>query len=149
MSNYQYVLWLNHVAGRSYTDITQYPVVPWVLVTNEQQLEWKNSNFRDLSKNMGSFGPEERTDHFLDKFTTNNETEIFNEYHFGTHYSSSAIICNYLVRLEPFSTGARALQSGKFDVADRVFYSYHGSWINATYSPTDIRELIPEIYSLP
>lgn len=58
MSNYQYVLWLNRVAGRSYTDITQYPVMPWVLVTNEQQLEWSNSNFRDLSKNMGSFGPE-------------------------------------------------------------------------------------------
>lgn len=34
MSNYHYVLWLNHVAGRSYTDITQYPFVPWVLVGN-------------------------------------------------------------------------------------------------------------------
>ena len=41
------------------------------------------------------------------------------------------------------------LQSGKFDCADRVFSSYHGSWINATISPTDIRELIPEIYLLP
>jgi hypothetical protein len=98
---------------------------------------------------MGSFGPEERINHFLDKFTSINETEIFSEYHFGTHYSSSAIICNFLIRVEPFATGARSLQSGKFDVADRVFFSYYGSWINATYSPTDIRELIPEIYTLP
>ena len=41
------------------------------------------------------------------------------------------------------------LQSGKFDCADRVFSSYPGSWRNATNSPTDIRELIPEIYLLP
>ena len=54
-----------------------------------------------------------------------------------------------MIRLEPFAAGARALQSGKFDVADRLFASYLGSWINATNSPTDLRELIPEIYFLP
>jgi hypothetical protein len=41
------------------------------------------------------------------------------------------------------------LQSGKFDCADRIFSSYVGSWNNATNSPTDIRELVPEIYTLP
>jgi hypothetical protein len=41
------------------------------------------------------------------------------------------------------------MQSGQFDCADRIFYSYCGSWINATTSPTDLRELIPEIYTLP
>lgn len=45
--------------------------------------------------------------------------------------------------------GAVTLQSGKFDCADRVFSSYIGSWLNATSSPTDIRELIPEVYLLP
>lgn len=41
------------------------------------------------------------------------------------------------------------MQSGKFDCADRIFHSYCGSWNNATTSTTDIRELIPEIYTLP
>jgi hypothetical protein len=41
------------------------------------------------------------------------------------------------------------MQSGQFDCADRIFYSYYGSWINATTSPTDLRELIPDIYTLP
>ena len=34
-------------------------------------------------------------------------------------------------------------------MADRLFYSYIGSWNNAINSPTDLRELIPEIYTLP
>lgn len=74
---------------------------------------------------------------------------MFNEYHYGTHYSSSAIIFNYLIRIRPYSIGALTLQSGKFDCADRIFYSYCGSWTNAISSPTDIRELIPELYTLP
>jgi len=53
------------------------------------------------------------------------------------------------VRIRPYSLGAITLQSGKFDVADRLFYSYIGSWNNAINSPTDLRELIPEIYTLP
>lgn len=31
MSNFQYIMWLNTVAGRSYNDVTQYHVFPWVL----------------------------------------------------------------------------------------------------------------------
>lgn len=34
MSNYEYLQWLNEIAGRNYNDITQYPVLPWVYVTN-------------------------------------------------------------------------------------------------------------------
>lgn len=32
-----------------------------------------------------------------------------------------------------------SLQSGKFDVADRVFGHYEDSWTNATSSPSDVR----------
>jgi hypothetical protein len=74
---------------------------------------------------------------------------LFDEYHFGTHYSSSAIIFNFLIRIRPYSIGALTLQSGRFDVADRIFYSYCGSWNNAISSPTDLRELVPEVYTLP
>jgi hypothetical protein len=34
MTNYEYLQWLNDVAGRSFIDITQYPVLPWVYVRN-------------------------------------------------------------------------------------------------------------------
>lgn len=31
LSNFDYLLWLNTLAGRSVNDLTQYPVFPWVL----------------------------------------------------------------------------------------------------------------------
>ena len=31
MSNFAYLIFLNTLAGRSFNDITQYPVFPWVL----------------------------------------------------------------------------------------------------------------------
>jgi hypothetical protein len=34
MSNYEYLQWLNEIAGRNYNDVTQYPVIPWVYVTD-------------------------------------------------------------------------------------------------------------------
>jgi hypothetical protein len=52
ISNFDYLMYLNTVAGRSYNDLNQYPVFPWVLVnydSNEIDLTLP-SNFRDLSK---------------------------------------------------------------------------------------------------
>jgi hypothetical protein len=34
VSNYHYLMQLNIVASRSYSDITQYPIFPWVVAEN-------------------------------------------------------------------------------------------------------------------
>jgi hypothetical protein len=44
-------------------------------------------------------------------------------FHFGSHYSSSGIALQYLLRVEPFTTMAIALQGGSFDLPDRMFHS--------------------------
>jgi WD repeat and FYVE domain-containing protein 3 len=31
ISNFQYLIHLNTLAGRSYNDLTQYPVFPWII----------------------------------------------------------------------------------------------------------------------
>lgn len=56
MSNLSYLLYLNHLAGRNYKDLTQYPVLPWVLKKyHGQKIDLNNSeNYRDLSKPMGA-----------------------------------------------------------------------------------------------
>lgn len=55
----------------------------------------------------------------------------------------------YMIRLQPFTKGAKALQSGKFDLADRLFFSFAESFKGATEEISDIRELIPEFFYLP
>lgn len=52
ISNFDYLMFLNTVAGRTYNDLNQYPVFPWVLANYTSPVLDLNvaSNFRDLSK---------------------------------------------------------------------------------------------------
>jgi hypothetical protein len=66
--------WLNEIAGRDYIDITQYPVLPWSFIANENiSGVMENKKFRDLSKNMGSLGDEDRIKYFIQKYESNTE----------------------------------------------------------------------------
>ena len=52
ISNFDYLMYLNTVAGRTYNDLNQYPVFPWV-ISNYESSEFDlnlPSNYRDLSK---------------------------------------------------------------------------------------------------
>lgn len=50
------------------------------------------------------------------------------KWHYGSHYSSAGIVTLFLLRLEPFTQHYVRLQSGRFDVPDRIFCSVAGSW---------------------
>lgn len=112
LSNFQYLMHLNTLAGRSYNDLMQYPVFPWILADyDSSELDLSNpSTFRDLSKPMGAQTPE-RLAQFRKRYREwddpHNET---GPYHYGTHYSSAMIVCSYLVRLEPFTQQFLQLQ---------------------------------------
>jgi len=56
ISNLDYLEFLNMAAGRSYADITQYPVVPWVLADyTSRTLDLSDASvYRDLSKPVGA-----------------------------------------------------------------------------------------------
>ncbi|CAG8462143.1 12484_t:CDS:10 [Funneliformis caledonium] len=153
ISNFQYLMHLNTLAGRSYNDLTQYPVFPWILADyTSEELDLTNpATFRDLSKPMGA-QTEERKKEFQIRYrsfdpTANATTPAF---HYGTHYSSAMIVCSYLIRLEPFVQQYLKLQGGHFDHADRLFYSIQKAWSSATRdNMSDVRELIPEFFYLP
>ncbi len=59
LSNFEYLMHVNTIAGRSYNDITQYPVFPWVIADyTSAELDLTNpASFRDLSKPMGALTP--------------------------------------------------------------------------------------------
>ena len=56
ISNFEYLMQLNALAGRSFKDVTQYPVFPWILsnFTSESLDESDVGIFRDLNKTMGA-----------------------------------------------------------------------------------------------
>eukprot|EP00467_Chlorarachnion_reptans_P011227 CAMPEP_0114534328 /NCGR_PEP_ID=MMETSP0109-20121206/27777_1 /TAXON_ID=29199 /ORGANISM="Chlorarachnion reptans, Strain CCCM449" /LENGTH=4259 /DNA_ID=CAMNT_0001717725 /DNA_START=231 /DNA_END=13011 /DNA_ORIENTATION=- len=153
ISNFTYLMYLNTLAGRSYNDLTQYPVFPWVLKNyHSDEIDLKDpNNFRDLSKPMGALDGS-RKDKFLERYRNwEDPSGIIPKFHYGTHYASAATTLYYLLRLEPFARIALQLQGGKFDHADRLFYSIQHSWhsSSADGGMSDVKELIPEFYYLP
>ena len=56
INNFQYLMALNTLAGRSYNDLMQYPIFPWILAdyTNDELDLLNPASFRDLSKPMGA-----------------------------------------------------------------------------------------------
>ncbi|KAH3872283.1 hypothetical protein DPMN_035498 [Dreissena polymorpha] len=152
INNFQYLMHLNTLAGRSYNDLMQYPVFPWILADyDSEELDLsKGDTFRDLSKPMGAQTPD-RLKHFKKRFQDWDDPQGETPpYHYGTHYSSAMIVASYLVRLEPFTQTFLNLQGGHFDLADRMFHSVKENWLSASKNNmADVKELIPEFFYLP
>ncbi|XP_021112611.1 neurobeachin-like protein 2 isoform X6 [Heterocephalus glaber] len=151
ISNFEYLMQLNTIAGRTYNDLSQYPVFPWVLQDYvSPTLDLSNpAVFRDLSKPIGVVNPKhaqlvrEKYESFEDPAGT------IDKFHYGTHYSNAAGVMHYLIRVEPFTSLHVQLQSGRFDCSDRQFHSVAAAWQARLESPADVKELIPEFFYFP
>jgi factor associated with neutral sphingomyelinase activation len=147
LSNFDYLLLLNLSAGRTFNDLSQWPVFPWVVqdfTSNELLLNY-DAFFRDLSKPIGALN-EERLAECWDRYK---QLEEANEepFLYGTHYSSPAYCLHFLLRDLPHH--ALKMQQGKFDKPDRLFSSVSGAFESALSTTSDIKELVPSFFSGP
>ncbi|KAI6706714.1 hypothetical protein NL676_009676 [Syzygium grande] len=149
ISNFEYLMHLNTLAGRSYNDITQYPVFPWILADySSKNLDLSDpSSYRDLSKPVGALNPD-RLEKFQERYSSFDDP-IIPKFHYGSHYSSAGTVLYYLVRVEPFTTLSIQLQGGKFDHADRMFFDVAATWNGVLEDMSDVKELVPELFYLP
>lgn len=152
ISNFEYLSLVNTYAGRTYNDINQYPVFPWILTDYKSStLDLSNpAIFRNLSLPVGALLKhrlEEAREHY-DTLSQSVATDLFDRpFHYGTHYSGLGPVSYFLIRLEPFTTEHIKLQSGNFDDTDRLFGSIPQSW--EICLERDFKELLPEMYYLP
>ncbi|XP_070575197.1 protein FAN-like isoform X2 [Ptychodera flava] len=143
ISNFDYLMYLNSLADRSFMDLTQYPVFPWVIAdyTSSELDLTKPETFRDLSKPVGALY-EERLQRLRERYLDMPEPKFL----YGSHYSTPGFILFYLVRVAP--EYMLCLQNGKFDQADRMFNSIQETWQNCLTGATDFKELIPEFFQI-
>lgn len=150
LSNAAYLMALNTLAGRTMNDLTQFPVFPWVLAdytSGTLDLDTATT-FRDLARPMGAQTEARRTDS-AERYQQLLEVNM-DPFHYGTHYSTAASVCGFLVRLRPFAHWLIELQGGSFDLADRMFASVGRAYHSASAQARgDVRELIPEFFFLP
>ncbi|KAI5612990.1 neurobeachin isoform X6, partial [Silurus asotus] len=149
ISNFEYLMFLNTIAGRTYNDLNQYPVFPWVLTNYEsEELDLTlPGNFRDLSKPIGALNPK-RAAFYAERYETWEEDGT-PPHHYTSLYSTAASILLWLHRIEPFTSFYLNGNDNKFDHPDRTFSGIMRSWRSCQRDTSDVKELIPEFYYLP
>ena len=164
ISTFEYLMRLNRLAGRTYNDLSQYYVFPWVIADySSPTIDLRNpKTYRDFSYPMGA-QLESRRQALRDKFEVMKENFQLRSgdmedrlgilcpppRFFSTHYSNSANVLWYLIRLEPYTSLHIFLQDGKFDRPDRQFWSMRNTYNGCTTNDGDVKELIPEFFYLP
>jgi factor associated with neutral sphingomyelinase activation len=171
LDNFEYLLVLNAAAGRTFHDLSRYPVFPWVLSSygerNDDDFEDDLSitlldlndknNYRDLSQPIGALN-EERFEDFRKRYesmvkqqnpqSSQPETQPHHlhdvPFMYGTHYSAPGYVLYFLLRIMP--EHMLCLQAGKFDVPDRLFHSINATYNSVLVNPADVKELIPEMF---
>ena len=125
ITNYDYLMHLNEASNRSFSDLSQYPVFPWVISDYlSEKLDLTNpKSCRDLSKPIGAMN-EDRLQGLLERY----EGMEAPKFMYGSHYSTPGYVIGYLVRKKP--EYMLKLQSGRFDKPDRLFKSIKDDWYN-------------------
>ncbi|CAI5738066.1 unnamed protein product [Peronospora destructor] len=148
ISNFDYLMALNTFAGRSFNDLTQYPVFPWVLSNYEDStLDLSDSlNFRDLSKPVGALNAT-RLEEYWERYHSFDDP-VIPKFLFGSHYSTCAgVVLFFLFRLEPFASLHKKMQGGTFDLPDRLFFSIQETWHMCNSQMSEVKELTPEFFA--
>ena len=151
---------MNVASGRSHSDLSQWPVMPWVLrdYTSERLDLDDVSRFRDLRRPVGALEPG-RLRAFRERAAQMREATLTgvlprappdapntpaSHFLYGTHYSSPGYVLYWLLRSDP--EHHLRLQSGAFDAPDRLFHGLAESFDGALLSTADVKELIPEFF---
>jgi WD40 repeat protein len=150
ISNFEYLMQLNIIAGRTYNDVSQYPVFPWIIADySSDELDLNDpKSFRDLTKPVGALNPD-RLLQLLERYHDLDGLPEEERFLYGSHYSSPGAVLHFLIRQEPFTTMAIELQSGRFDCPDRQFYDIAACWHSCLQSTSDVKELVPELFTCP
>ncbi|XP_057327101.1 lysosomal-trafficking regulator [Microplitis mediator] len=160
LTNWEYITCLNKLAGRSYNDLMQYPVFPFVLADyTSSKIDLTNPNIYRNFKRPMAVQDKKNEQHYVNNYNYLKQAlaEGLNlialnqePFHYGSHYSNSGTVLHFLVRLPPFTSMFLSYQDNNFDIPDRTFHALATTWrLTSCDSTTDVKELIPEFFYLP
>ncbi|XP_024939057.1 lysosomal-trafficking regulator isoform X2 [Cephus cinctus] len=160
LTNWEYITCLNKLAGRSYNDLMQYPVFPFVLADYvSEKMDLDNPKIYRNFKRPMAVQDKKNEQHYIYNYNYLKQAlaEGLNlialnqePFHYGSHYSNSGTVLHFLVRLPPFTSMFLCYQDDNFDMPDRTFHALATTWrLTSCDSTTDVKELIPEFFYLP
>jgi hypothetical protein len=151
VSNLEYLLALNKCAGRSMLDCSRYPILPWCVNSYDTGMIklYEPSYFRDLSKPFGLISDNERAAAYEAHYAGMVRDQETQPYFFGTYISNCSSVLQYLLRLEPVSSSWKAFYGRVHESPERIFHSLVRHYQTLASTSQDLKEAIPEFYSLP
>ena len=164
ISNYEYILKLNKYSTRTYNDTSQYPVFPWLLkkydniqdilkmLSNKEGINQKEllPFLRDMNY-PNSLQSEKKRQEAINNFNKDiEEQEKLDEEekfptHWINHYSTSAYIYYFLMRLNPYLKSFIKLQGENLEDPNRTFNNFSDTETILDFH-NDNRELIPDFF---
>ena len=165
INNFYFLNLLNKYSSRSYNDLQQYPIFPWLFLRYSEDffenkkysllasLQKNNPKLNLLSKKLYnqyfrlllypiSAQTEEQREELEQKY---DKTFLKFKSHFNSHYSTSASIFYFLVRTSPYTEGHIKFQGGQFDKIERMFFG-PDNYLKIAEISKDNREPVPEIF---
>ena len=157
ISTYQYLLYLNKFSSRSFNDINQYPIFPWIFresALGSQLDKGQIPKLRDLrypisikGKSIGKENEEfENLEEAKCYFDASLDENRRYPSHFRLHYSTSGYILSFMVRSSPYTEEQIRFQNNQFDSPSRQLNSIDEILLILSTSH-DNRELIPEFFT--
>ena len=81
ISTFTFLSFLNNFGSRSFKDLTQYPVFPWIIKDYESKKlnVFNETNIRELQKPIGALGSKQRISCFMQNYNESKELELSNQ----------------------------------------------------------------------
>eukprot|EP00871_Galdieria_phlegrea_P006018 jgi/Galph1/903/GphlegSOOS_G5621.1 len=149
LSNYEFLLSLNFKSGRTFQDLAQYPVFPWILTDYESDgIDLTDARvYRKLDCSIGALNSE-RLETLLQRYEEMPNPKFL----FGAHYSSACSVIHFLFRCAPVVM--LKMQHGRYDQPDRLFRGnstiseVSETWKGVNEQLNNFSELIPEFFAV-
>ena len=165
INNFYFLNMLNKYSSRSYNDLQQYPLFPWIFIRYPEDF-FENKKYHLIASlqknNQKLFFINKRLYHqnsrlFQYPISAQNEEkreELEKKYdksfqkfktHFNSHYSTNSSIFYFLVRISPYTEGHIKFQGGQFDKTERMYFG-PDNFLKIAEISKDNREPIPEMF---
>ena len=164
ISTFNLIMYLNIFSNRSYNDLNQYPVFPWIITDFSSEKIDVNNFFIDSNKvtilraldtPIGMLCHDalssERKNEFLNGWNMIDKDDIDyeNKGRYTSHYSTEFYVLYFLVRVFPYSTIHIEIQGKNFDSPNRLFSDLYKTFQLNLSLKNDVSEIIPEFFVLP
>ena len=143
IDTFQFLLYINKYGGRTYNDINQYPIFPWIILEFSLKDNIYIYKYRNLIFPISIQNENQKQNAEMQFINSKDDSDF--QYHFSLHYSNGCYVILYLFRLSPFTENQIKLQKNQFDAPNRQFISFD-ELIQILLIGKDNRELIPDLF---